>query len=137
MSEAKVHPAIRPAEEKYQKLIDRTYVGKGKWRSDAWQIIERSLEDEGPFIHECDPTAICTYGLYVEVAFTYLNTINDRHGMERLLLIVRSDIAKLGEFALSNRAISLDETEQKMIFYAMKLCRVHIEKLKEKYPDTE
>jgi hypothetical protein len=129
--------SVQAAEEKYKKLLDRVYLGKNKWRMSTWEVIESKIRDEGPLIYDMDDaTAICTYALYIEAAFLYLRHGTNHREYRRLVQIVREDIRRLGAYVTTEHTDHLTEDDQQMVFYAITMCRLYLEKLATQYPDT-
>lgn len=125
------------AQEKYLRLLRLAYKGKNKWRTGAWAVIESKLQDERHFIYDLsDITAVCTYALYIEVAVLYLRDGTKRAHYDELNAIVSEDVQRLGAFITTDHANSVPEGDQDLIFYAMTMCRLYLQRLKKEYPDT-
>ncbi len=128
--------AARMAHDKYTKLLWRAYAGKGKWRAGAWGAIEAAIEDEGLFAYDLtDVTTVCTYTLFIEVAFLYLRDGLKKDRYQRLSEVVKEDVSLLERY-ISSECDDLSESDQHMIYYALTMCRLYMQRLEKIYPDT-
>jgi hypothetical protein len=129
---------LKIAQEKFHKDRNFMYAGKNKWRPGAWNFIEAKLKIYGPRM--CDDLSdveyVCTYTLYFEMAVLYLRDGSKREQYDLLIAIVSKHISALGAYITTDLADDLTEADQTIVFCAMTMCRLLLQRLQKAYPDT-
>lgn len=124
------------AKERYDQLIAQTRIREGKWRSDAWPIIEKRLKDEAPLMNSCEPSGVCTYLLYAEIACQYLVDVHDVQRFKKFRSMITGDVSKFAAFSTVVDDSEVAESDKQLMAASIKGFTQCATELHKYYPDT-
>lgn len=111
----------------------------GEWRSDAWDVIVTALVEEGEFVSEASPCALCTYEHFIYIAVSYLDQFPDPHRIAVLQRTARRDLRAFHAFSVEmerRRWGNFDDEEYELIRNAFAKSEALLQELDQKYPGT-